>query len=79
MSSWKVLYFPAKVGLLFYGFLSDSEGTEAPVGTSIVNPRRACAARVTVLGLCVCMSVSSNLASRAIMRPTRNTNGFSVT
>ena len=24
---------------------------------SIINPRRACAARVTVLGLCVCLSV----------------------
>ena len=36
--------------------------------------------------VCVCMSVlsvcqlvSSNLVSRAIMRPTRDTNGFSVT
>ena len=44
----------------------------------IINPRRACAARVTVLGLCVCLSVISNLTSRAIMRPTRDTNGFSV-
>ena len=44
-----------------------------------INPRRACAARVTVLGLCVCLSVSSNPASRAIMHPTRNTNGFRVT
>ena len=24
---------------------------------SVINPRRACAARVTVLGLCVCLSV----------------------
>ena len=25
----------------------------------IINPRRACAARVTVLGLCVCLSVTT--------------------
>ena len=25
--------------------------------THIINPRRACAARVTVVGLCVCLSV----------------------
>ena len=25
----------------------------------VVNPRRACAARVTVLGLCVCVSVTT--------------------
>ena len=25
--------------------------------TEVINPRRACAARVTVLGLCVCLSV----------------------
>ena len=28
-----------------------------PLGTLIINPRRACAARVTVLGLSVCLSV----------------------
>ena len=27
---------------------------------SLVNPRRACAARVTVLGLCVCVSVTQH-------------------
>ena len=27
------------------------------VSISVVNPRRACAARVTVLGLCVCVCV----------------------
>ena len=33
----------------------------------VINPRRACAARVTVLGsvcLCVCVSVKSHLTSR---------------
>ena len=52
--------------------------------TSLINPRRTCTARVTVLGLCVCacvcmsvcLSIISNLASRAITRPT---NGCSVT
>jgi len=29
----------------------------------VVNPRRACAARVTVLGLCVCLSVCLHLFS----------------
>ena len=43
----------------------------------IINPRRACAERVTVFGLCVCVSITSNLGSHAIMHPTRNTNGFS--
>ena len=35
------------------------------------NPRRACAARVTVVGscLCVCLSVKSNLTSEVSVRP----------
>ena len=52
----------------------------------IINPRRACAARVTVLGLCVCVSVCLSvcplprfLPPRATMRPTRYTSGFSGT
>ena len=28
-----------------------------PIMKDIINPRRACAARVTVVGLCVCLSV----------------------
>ena len=36
----------------------------------LVNPRRACAARVTVVGsVCVCVSVKSNLTSGASVRP----------
>ena len=27
------------------------------IGYKLINPRRACAARVTVVGLCVCLSV----------------------
>ena len=56
---------------------------EAHYALHLGNPQHACAARVTVLGLCVCvsvcLSVSSNLTSRTITRPTGNTNGFSVT
>ena len=37
---------------------------------TIFNPRRACAARVTVLGcLCVCLSVKSHLTYGASVRP----------
>ena len=38
----------------------------------IINPRRACAARFTVLGhvcVCVCLSVKSHLTSGAFVRP----------
>ena len=46
----------------------------------LINPRRACTARVTVLVcVCVCVSVQSNLRSCANTRATRNTYGFSVT
>ena len=31
----------------------------------VINPRRACAARVTVLGLCVCLSVCLGLHAPA--------------
>ena len=31
---------------------------------SVINPRRACAARVTVLGLCLCVCMSVRLYSR---------------
>ena len=49
-------------------------------------PRHACAARVTVLGLCVCvcvclhvcLSVSSNLTSRAITHPTKHDMGSKI-
>ena len=42
---------------------------------AFVNPRYACAARVTVLRLCVCLSALI-LALRATRRPKSNTNGF---
>ena len=52
----------------------------------VINPRRACAARVTVLGLSVLPSVRQSvcpvpliLALRATRRPKRATNGFSAT
>ena len=39
---------------------------------TLINPRRACAARVTVVGsvcLCVCVSVKSHLTYEASVRP----------
>ena len=52
----------------------------------LINPRRACAARVTVLGLCVCVSVCLSvcllprfLPLRATRRPKSDTNEFSAT
>ena len=36
---------------------------------NLVNPRCACAARVTVVGLSVCLSVSQHLTSGASVRP----------
>ena len=59
----------------------------APIPTSfsenvftLVNPWRACAARVTVLGhvcVCVCVSVKSHLTSGASVRP-ENTVAYSA-
>ena len=44
----------------------------------LVNPRRACAARVTVLGLCVCLcvcvSVTHHLTFHVFICPTNDTN-----
>ena len=49
----------------------------------IINPRRACAARVTVvvLSFClsVCLSVCYHVFCRATRRPISDTNGFSAT
>ena len=49
----------------------------------VVNPQRACAGKVTVLGLCislsVCLSVTVILLPRAMQRTIGNTNGFSAT
>ena len=57
---------------------------------SVINPRRACAARVTVVGLCVCLSVclfvclfvclsTTILALHATRRRMSDTNSFSAT
>ena len=56
------------------------EESDSLLHVVVINPRRTCAARVTVLGLCVCVcvSVQSNLRSCANTRATRNTYGFSV-
>ena len=47
-----------------------------------INPRRACAARVTVVGLSVCLSVCVStliLALQATRRPISDTSGFRTT
>ena len=50
---------------------------------SVINPRRACAARVTVVGLCVCLFVcclsTTILALQATRRLMSDTNSFSAT
>ena len=49
---------------------------------SIINPRRACAARATVVVLCVCLFVclsTTILAPRATRRLMSDTNRFSTT
>ena len=43
--------------------------------TTIINPRRACAARVTVV-VYVCMCVHSYLPPRTLELQNRDTNGF---
>ena len=48
----------------------------------LINPRRACAARVTVVGLCVCLFVclsATILALQATRRLMSDTNSFSAT
>ena len=48
------------------------------LASMLVNPRRACAARVTALGLCVCVcvcvSVTQHLTLHGIIRATDNSN-----
>ena len=52
--------------------------------TPIINPRRACAARVTVVVPCVCVSVCVSVcpglssATHATTRPSRHTYGLSI-
>ena len=80
-----------KISAQIYGFHSDLRGISekvyeisrsgGPLGT-IINPRRACAARVTVLVLSFCPSVCPVpliLPLRATRRPKSDTNGFSTT
>ena len=54
--------------------------THRPSTVTLINPRRACAARVTVVGsvcMCVCVSVKSHLTSGASVRP-ENTVTYSA-
>ena len=56
--------------------------TALEVLDDIINPRRACAARVTVVVLCVCVSVcvsTTILGLQATRRLMSDTNSFSAT
>ena len=61
------------------GFLVELDHSTVSIsaGSVVVNPRRACAAKVTVLGLCVCVSVTQHLIFHVIIRTTNDTNLFS--
>ena len=52
---------------VFFSGTRQSDPIEPIVGTDMINPRRACAARVTVLALfvcvCVCLSVTTLAAT----------------
>ena len=47
--------------------------TYNPSSNMLINPRCACAARVTVVVLCACVSVKSKLTSGASVRPENTT------
>ena len=53
-----------------------AEGLHFSALSFIINPRHACAAKVTVVGLCVCMYVCSNLPPHTLESQKRDTNGF---
>ena len=56
--------------------------TDSMMSSGLINPRRACAARVTVVVLCVCVSVcvsTTILAPLATRRLMSDTNRFSAT
>ena len=60
------------------GAMSHLERSVFSWGSSIINPRRACAARVTVVVLCVCVCPRPSSATRATKRQTRHTGGLSI-
>ena len=64
-------------GQLYLSKLSQSKKVQAKC---IVNPRRACAARVTVVVPCVCVCVfpRPSSATRATKRQTRHTGDLSI-
>ena len=59
-------------------FLLESRALHGSKSQKVVNPRRACAARVTVVVLCVCLSTTI-LALQATRRLMSDTNSFSGT
>ena len=54
--NWDELSFIERCSLFRVSFIGFSTAANL-VMTIIINPRRACAARITVGGLCVCPSV----------------------
>ena len=53
-------------------------GREMFLLLNVINPRRACAARVTVcVCVCVCVSVTQHLTFHVIIRATKDTNPLS--
>ena len=66
--------------LYFRGFFVTRLRSEKLV--AFINPHRACASRVTVVVLCVCLSVYVStfciLLSRTFRRPTRGISGYSA-
>ena len=53
-----VIFYSRKILMCFFGLVKNS----------LINPRRACAARVTVVVLCVCLSVCLLLFSHHGLR-----------
>ena len=54
--------------IICMGGSRSTENSKLGCGSHFINPRRACAARVTVVGF-VCVSVKSHLTYRASVRP----------
>ena len=59
-----------------YFMLTSGEMYESSL---IINPQHACAVRVTVVVLCVCLSTGANLWTGTSRRLTEGTSGFSGT
>ena len=79
---WNTIHLRILVG----GVIRTLKFTIQKARGEFINPRRACAARVTVVGLCVCLFVclsvclsTTILALQATRRLMSDTNSFSAT